>query len=233
MFRGHFQLTKTEEKGLQDLCVFAASVYLKAWIMAPLAASAPYSDFQLLKSLLGYYTINPAISKATSLKFSNHLWYLSPELVCLAFFDSSVPSATKRLMVSAIRRKETDMELLEPAEKDHTKRITVDLPSFMEKKFEDFVSEKSMTLFELMELPSAFLSVDPDLWEEQEDYQKAAETVRAMSVVNDHAERGVALAQELIGLITKDESQLQFLLQVVQQHRKAYPDSKKQTPSGL
>lgn len=233
MFRGQFQLTKTEEKGLQDVCVFAASVYLKAWIMAPLVASAPYSDFQLLKSLLGYSTINPAISKAASLKFSNHLWYLSPELVCLAFFDSSVPSATKRLMVSAIRRKETDIELLEPAEKDHTKRITVDLPSFMEKKFEDFVSEKSMTLFELMELPSAFLSVDPDLWEEQEDYQKAAETVRAMSVVNDHAERGVALAQELIGLITKDESQLQFLLQVVQQHRKAYPDSKKQTLSGL
>jgi len=103
----------------------------------------------------------------------------------------------------------------------------------MEKKFEDFASEKSMTLFELMELPSAFLSVDPDLWEEQEDYQQAAETVRAMSVVNDHAERVVALAQELIGLITKDESQLQFLLQVVQQHRKAYPDSKKQTLSGL
>jgi len=121
MFRGQFQLTKTEEKGLQDVCVFAASVYLKAWIMAPLAASAPYSDFQLLKSLLGYSTINPAISKAASLKFSNHLWYLSPELVCSAFFDSSVPSASKRLMVSAIRRKETDIERLELAEEDHTK----------------------------------------------------------------------------------------------------------------
>jgi len=84
-----------------------------------------------------------------------------------------------------------------------------------------------------MEHPSAFLSVDPDLWESQEDYQQAAETVRAMSAVNGHAERGVALIQEHSGLMTKDESQLQFLLQVVEQHRQAYPDSKKQTLIGV
>ena len=121
----------------------------------------------------------------------------------------------------------------EPAQQDHTKRITVDLRTFVEKKLEDIISAKSMTLFELMELPSAFLSVDPDLWESQQDYQQAAETVHAMSVVNNHAECGVALIQELSGLITKDESQLQFLLHVVEQHRQAYHDSKKQMLIGL
>lgn len=89
-----------------------------------------------------------------------------------------------------------------------------------------------MTLFEVMNLPHAFIDKDPDLWEAQEDYQEVAKTVHAMSVVNDHAEHGVALIQELSGLITKDESQLQFLLQTVAQHRQAYPDSKKQTLSG-
>ena len=74
----------------------------------------------------------------------------------------------------------------EPAQQDHTKRITVDLRTFVEKKLEDIISAKSMTLFELMELPSAFLSVVPDLWESQEDYQQAAETVHAMSGVNDN-----------------------------------------------
>ena len=52
-----------------------------------------------------------------------------------------------------------------------------------------------------------------------------------MKVVNDHAERGVALIQEFSGLMTHDESQLQYLLQVVQQHRQAYRDSKKETLS--
>ena len=167
MFRSQFHLTKPEEKGLQDVCVFAARVYLQAWITAPLAASAPYNDFLLLKSLLGYSTINPAISKAASHKFSNHLWYLSPELVGLAFFDRTVTSATKREMVNAIKNEINT----EPAQQDHTKRITVDLPTFTEKKFEDFFSAKSLTLFQLMELPHEFLSVDPDVWEAQEDYQ--------------------------------------------------------------
>ena len=50
--------------------------------------------------------------------------------------------------------------------------------------------------------------------------------------MNDHAERGVALIQEYSGLITNDEIQLQFLLQVVEDHRKMYPDSRKMTVSG-
>ena len=66
MFRGQFTLTKKEEKGLQDMCVFVVRVYLKAWIMAPLEANAQYSDFLLLKSLLNYSAINSDISKATS-----------------------------------------------------------------------------------------------------------------------------------------------------------------------
>ena len=41
-------------------------------------------------------------------------------------------------------------------------------------------------------------------------------------VVNDQAERGVALIEEFSGHLTKDEEQLQFLLQVVQEHRRAY-----------
>ena len=101
----------------------------------------------------------------------------------------------------------------------------------MDKNLEDFISAKTRTLFELMKLPDTFLTVDPDLWKDREDYQKAAETVHAMKVVNDHAECGVALIQEFSGLMTCDESQLQYLLQVVQQHRQVYPDSKKKTLS--
>ena len=47
-------------------------------------------------------------------------------------------------------------------------------------------------------------------------------------VVNDQAEREVALIEEFSGHLTKDE-QLQFLLQVVQEHRCAYPNAPKKT----
>ena len=60
-----------------------------------------------------------------------------------------------------------------------------------------------------------------------EGFQRSSQIVRNLAVVNDHAERGVALIQEFNGCLTKDEQQLQFLLQVVADHRKAFPDPRK------
>jgi hypothetical protein len=57
------------------------------------------------------------------------------------------------------------------------------------------------------------------------DYLKAEEIVRALRVTNDTAERGVAMIQEYSGLLTKSEEQTQFLLQVVAEHRKLFPNS--------
>lgn len=90
MFKAQFKLTSKEKKALSDVCVFTIRVYMQAWISAPQASGAPYSDLMLLKSLIGYLSINSAILKSTSCKFSNHLWYLSQELVSLAFFDSQI-----------------------------------------------------------------------------------------------------------------------------------------------
>lgn len=226
MFKAQFKLTPAEERGLRDVCVFAVRVYLKAWISAPQASRAPYNDLLLLNLLLEYSSIHSAISKATSHKFSNHLWYMSQELVSLAFFDRRVSSSTKRLMVSAMHNRAS-------RDKDHSKRITIALDSFKDKNLEDFVTAQSMTLIQMLELPHGFLAVDPDLWEDRDDHKQATETVESLKVVNDHAERGVALIQEYSGLLTRDETQLQFLLQVVEDHRKMYPDSRKQTLSGL
>ena len=94
------------------------------------------------------------------------------------------------------------------------------------------MSKKSIAFFECMELPDGFLQVDPDTWEDREDFKKASEIVHALKVVNDHAERGVALIQEYNGLMTTNESQLQFLLQVVEEHRRAFPDSQKRSLAG-
>jgi hypothetical protein len=207
-------------------CVFAIRVYLKAWINTPLAASAPYNDLLLLKALLNYSIIHQSISKATSEKLANHMWYLSAELVGLAFFDAQVNVSTKRLMVKALEH-QTEMD------HDNAKRITVSLKSFQNMNLEDFVTAKSMALFEKLDLPGGLLQLDPEMWGENEDFKLASETLHAMKVVNDHAERGVALIQEFSCLITRDESQLQYLLQVVQEHRRAYPDSRKQTLVGL
>lgn len=60
------------------------------WFSASSAAQAPYKDFQLLKKLDSFKKIDADISQVALHKFKNHLWYLSPECVALAFFDNSV-----------------------------------------------------------------------------------------------------------------------------------------------
>jgi len=50
-----------------------------------------------------------------------------------------------------------------------------------------------------------------------------------MRVVNDIAERGVALMDEYNKLHTTDEEQKQFLLLVVKEYHQWYPDRSKKT----
>ena len=59
---------------------------------------------------------------------------------------------------------------------------------------------------------------------DREDYITAKKTILNLKVANDNAERGVALIETYNCLLTKDEEQKQYLLQVVQNHRDRFPD---------
>lgn len=79
-------------------------IYAKYWYGAQSAPSAPGNDLQLLKDLKLYEETNPKVSKV-ALKIMSQLWYLSEELVGLAFFDNKISLDTKKNMVKALFRK--------------------------------------------------------------------------------------------------------------------------------
>jgi len=56
---------------------------------------------------------------------------------------------------------------------------------------------------------------------------KNKEIARSVKVVNDLAERGVALVQEFNSSLTRNEEQKQYLLQVVEQHRRQFAEPTK------
>lgn len=56
-------------------------------------------------------------------------------------------------------------------------------------------------------------------------FQLASNFVRNMKVVNDFAERGVALIQSYNNILMKSEDQKQYLLKVVEDHRNKFPDA--------
>jgi hypothetical protein len=220
LFRQSFRLTKKEETGLRELCMFAAIVYVMPWMTSPLPAEAPHRDLSLMKQLHDYKAINPAVSKAVVHKFQSHMWYLSPELAALAFFDKAVSTSTKCNMVAA---------LTEQSEDHVVQHKLVEVANLTERTLEDFVSAKSMGFFDKLGISTDFLSTDPAEWEHDDDFVKAEQTVLSLKVVNDHAERGVALVQGYNKLLTKTEEQFQLLLQVVSDHRVRYPDCRKRT----
>lgn len=58
-------------------------------------------------------------------------------------------------------------------------------------------------------------------WPGMQSFEQALSTVTKLPCVNDCAERGVALIEKF-NTTTKDETQKQYLLQVVEQHRKTF-----------
>lgn len=95
MFKDQFKLTKRELKAITEICVFVVIIYVKYWFQAPVASSAPRNDLWLLKNLKSFENINKNMSKKALTKLLGHLWYLSEELVALAFFDDEVSFESK------------------------------------------------------------------------------------------------------------------------------------------
>lgn len=93
----------------------------------------------------------------------------------------------------------------------------------------DFVSKQSLKLFNKFDLPYDFLDVDVLMWPDKESYRENLEFFKKFKVVNDVAERGVALVEEYNRCLTKDEEQFLYLLQVVKEHRRKYPNCDKKT----
>lgn len=154
IFNFRFKLTKKEDRGLRDICIFIVRIYFKAWITSSVTETSPYNDFYVMDCLLEYSRIHEEISKSAWEKFSKHLWYLSEDLSGLSLFDSHIPLSTKRKVVEVLQNQK--------GTKNPEKRITISLKNFHNKKFEDFLTKESLKLFQEMNLPLGFLKVGPE-----------------------------------------------------------------------
>ncbi len=219
LFRGQFKTTARELSSLGHFNNFVLKVYLYSWFTCQCATSAPQHDLQLLQRLESYKETNEAVAKAAIKSFSGHLWYLSEILVGLALFDNDVSAEMKSAMVAALDKITTS----------HPPRRIAFTPTLYQSQLSDFVSHQTRQLFTALDIPQDFLTKSPDQWNSDHDYIAAQQKLRSLKVVNDAAERGVALIQTFNGVLTNQEEQKQFLLQVVEKHRCDFPNANKST----
>src|SRR6218665_275094 len=191
---------------LKSVSIFVTHIYVRYWFQCPSATGAPRNDLDLLSELFLYPDKN--VAKAATTAFDRHLWYLSEHLIAFAFFDEEVSHEEKRLMVAALRQNvgsEDPLKRIYPFKEPHS--------------LHNFVTTSSLQFFKILMLDEEFLEHDPSEWDNLEQYKRSQDICRSVKVVNDFAERGVALIQQFNGSLTRDEEQKQFLLQVVEHHR--------------
>ena len=234
LFREQFILSHRNLNAMRDICLFLIIIYVSMWFRAPNSVMAPNEDLKFIKNIIKYREIDQNISEKALGKYLNHLWYLNPELVCLSLFDQNVSKDEKTKMAGKIL---SYYNIDEPHDYDRIVRVRVSTGE-AEKLFKEdiigldyFVSEQSLAFFKRFNILTDFLKLDPDAWLKNQEYLKCLAIVRKLKVVNDTAERGVKLIQDYNNSVTKDEEQKQYLLQVVAECRRLYPDESKATLS--
>ncbi|KAF0295063.1 hypothetical protein FJT64_007354 [Amphibalanus amphitrite] len=123
------------------------------------------------------------------------------------------------------------LEALASNEARRTKRAVVHLSADLTKNTADFVTvnTSSRTFFVTLGIDDGFLETDPAEWHDDSRYVAAAGKANGITVVNNFAERGVALMEAYNLTLTKDEDQRQYILQVVEAHRGRFPNASKGT----
>lgn len=221
LFRDQYEVSEAVLNGIRDYCCFIVKVYVMFWFTCENTLTAPRSDLKFLKELNLYERINKNISEASLKTFMRHLWYLNEINVGYAFFDDTINKTHLKKMVLNLKKKsKTNVwESKVQIEKKNIKKLQI----------WDFVNEKTMHFFEILNVSTEFLLLDPSEWKALESYQIDLKRLQNVPVVNDLAERSVALISEFNNSITNDEEQKQFLMQVVEKHRSTVKTTSKLT----
>jgi len=128
---------------------------------------------------------------------------------------NDVSDEVKEAIVSALKK--------QPLPADFRRLAPKQIPKFRKLSIDQFVTRRSLNLFESHCLPQEFLSAAVSTWTERADYNATCKTVGALNVLNDCAERAVRLATDFNKVLTKSDEQRQLLYQVVEHHQKLLP----------
>lgn len=195
------QLTASEMREIRRFNRFVIYVYLQSWLTCRNIVDAPINDILLIQRLADYD--DTALHTAGLKMIKRHSWYLTPELSTLALFSRHTSPIEK-------------MQLVLRLQTNRSEHVLKSLPHS--------VSDLSISrsFFQIADIDDSFLDAPVETWPTNDAYLAAEDLSRKLVCVNDCAERGVALIRTFNASITKDESQKQYLLQVIEKHRKDF-----------
>lgn len=182
LFRKQFFRDENFQSALKRFVMFLLKFYVIYWFRCTKAVTAPRIDLELLQNLSFFE--DREISENVANKMKNHLWYLGEINVGLAFFDPELSLKVKKLMVRRLackdKRDTNDEVRLLNFNDDYT--------------IENYVTNKTLTFFNVLNIDTSFMFIEPEEWEENHDYLIAKQKCETLAVTNDSAERALAVA---------------------------------------
>lgn len=123
IFRDQLQFDKKMIHNLWEIILMVTKFYIIGFYTANVPITAPNTDFTLMKKCISVAKISERVSSCFYKKISGQLWYLSPELVCLALFDSDVEIKIKQQMAKKILEKRDEKPRIKKGEYFLSKRF--------------------------------------------------------------------------------------------------------------
>ena len=226
-----FDLDTKQQEDVKIIAEFCGLFYVKAFLKCPLPCSAPRNDLVFMSEVLHWRLLHPRLAFTVLKSCYVHLWYLTPQMVVVSLLDEGYTADEREAMALQLYYTE------------RSESVEIGKPKFPEINWKadgsppdlkSFISSKSWLIFDLLGLTNSqeWLQTPCSLWDMFSDFRKFKEFCVNLTVVNDLAERGVYLISDFIGMC-KDETQREALVQVVEHHRKLFPDYTKKTLSKL
>ena len=221
-------LTEKEKMEIMKVGEFVGLFYAQAFFKSPLPSSSPRNDLIFMNQMRHYRKFQPEIAEVCLVSIHRHLWYLCPQLVVFALADTGTPAADLEDLSNNLFKIPRPAEI--PSGKPKFPSIIWPEESDSLPKLSSFLTSDSWLLFNLLGLSKSqeWMQLPSHMWEKFEDYRAFKEYVDNVKVVNDLAERGIKLISDFIHM-TKDEEQVQALLQCVEHHRDLFPNYNKKT----
>ena len=224
MFREQFTLTQHEANGLKKICLFGSLIYVPYWLKAPRAVDAALNDLQLMRDLDKYRSICDSVATAADSAIRRHLWYVTDHLIGLCLFSENTSDAEKDKIVLAITTQERPHDIVTTTTRDP--RVNQKNTDIHTRSLDKLVTHQSRNLITALGA-DAILTEPASAWSAMQCYTDAVLKANNIKVVNDCAERGVKLIEDYGNIITQNEDQMQYLLQVVATHRQQFPNPSK------
>ncbi|XP_047137760.1 uncharacterized protein LOC124814274 [Hydra vulgaris] len=188
LLRNKFKLAMQEQNNLCKFCIVAAHIYVPAWIACSIASDAPAKDLMLFTRIKQYSENNKVISNAAIKKLQNHTWYLGSEMIPLSLFSDLVCDTEKKLIVEAIIQSGADWS------DRGIKCPAAELNKLEKKQLYELVTSSSTAALQSLGLDVTILSgTYPKTWEKIAKFPYNEAIVKSVKVINDTAERSVAL----------------------------------------